>query len=359
MKVYSGAGLGDIYFALIRDITEFGRKITTRGQTCLELPEPVCLEYHRPGACWMRIPGRKFNPFFALAEVVWILSGNGNVEWISYFNKQMREYADEGKEDFHGSYGLRIRKWPSAVGNVTGISVDQILCVVNKLKKDSFSRQAVISLWDPELDNVVASKDYPCNNIVYYSLRNEILEQTVVIRSNDAIWGTPVNAIQFTHLHALVAGMLGVAMGKLTYVIQNMHYYLDLYKPTLSNVIEKAYESRIQAEMISSFDTVDEYEFEECRMAVGAILAAKNKGMIASLAAERVGYWGHVIPRMVLIYTAIKEDTVKTERMTEMVIDSISSLGQPLVDLIVDFYKDSKIPSAQKVLQLLQERMEA
>src|SRR5271167_1899813 len=112
MKVYTGAGLGDFYFALIREITEHGKKIVTRGQTCLELPESVCLEYTRPGYCWMRIPGRKFNPFFALAEVMWILSGNGNVEWISYFNKQMLAYSD-GKEDFHGAYGLRIRKWPT------------------------------------------------------------------------------------------------------------------------------------------------------------------------------------------------------------------------------------------------------
>jgi len=366
MKVYTGAGLGDVYYQLLRDITEHGRKIVTRGKTCLELPEPITLEYTRPGFCWMRIPGRKFNPFFALAEVMWILSGNGNVEWISYFNKRMRDYSD-GKEDFHGAYGVRIRKWIASWSNYAYI--DQIECAVNKLRKDPFSRQAVISLWDPDRDNPHAnmqSKDIPCNNLVYYSLRNEELEQTVVIRSNDVVWGTPYNAIQFTHLQALVAGMLGARMGKLTYVIQNLHYYLDEYKPTLSNLLEQAYEKRIQAESIPSFETVSEDRFRDSHCLVERILRMKDgKETIwflpekEKLCRETFGYWGYIIPRMILIYTMIKEnhwkDDIAGVRFLENVI---STLGQPLVDLIIDFYQDSKNETAQQVLQLLQVRKE-
>jgi len=362
MKVYTGAGLGDVYYQLLRDITEHGRKIVTRGKTCLELPEPITLEYTRPGFCWMRIPGRKFNPFFALAEVMWILSGNGNVEWISYFNKRMRDYSD-GKEDFHGAYGVRIRKWIASWSNYAYI--DQIECAVNKLRKDPFSRQAVISLWDPDRDNPHAnmqSKDIPCNNLVYYSLRDEELEQTVVIRSNDVVWGTPYNAIQFTHLQALVAGMLGARMGKLTYVIQNLHYYLDEYKPTLSNLLEQAYEKHIQAESIPSFETVSEEKFKLAAMKVNRIRRVVDNGeTLWFLGQENPetlgGYWGYVIPRMLLIFALIKRAYVMDSDVDWM-LNQISVLGQPLTDLIIDFYKDSANPVAQRVLQLLQVRKE-
>src|SRR5437899_4232202 len=244
LKLYSGAGLGDVYYQLIRAITERGRKINVRGLDCLEFPELVVLEYEAPGYCWMRIPGRKFNPFFALAEIPWILSGNGNVEWISYFNKNMKSFQDGNNPDFHGAYGLRIRKWPEKIlveNEVTYNYIDQVRCVLQKLRADPNSRQAVISLWDPTRDNGY-SKDITCNNYIVYTLRNGILAQTVNIRSNDLIWGTPHNAIQFTHLQAYVAGMLGVRMGLFIYVIHNLHYYLDLYNPTLSNLIEKAYD---------------------------------------------------------------------------------------------------------------------
>jgi thymidylate synthase len=131
MKVYKGRGLGDFYYQMIRDITHEGREIVTRGQRCLELPEPVTLVYESPGYCWMDIPERRFNPFFALAEVPWILTGNGNAEWISYFNKQMLEYLDEGRIEFHGSYGLRMRHWTD--DNEELEVVDQIAHVARKL----------------------------------------------------------------------------------------------------------------------------------------------------------------------------------------------------------------------------------
>lgn len=345
MKVYSGDGIGSMYFQLIRDITENGRKITVRGQECLELPEPVCLVYEKSGACWMRIPGRKFNPFFMLAEVMWILGGNGDVDWISYFNSKMRDWSD-GKEIFHGAYGLRIRQWPCHFAGYAYL--DQIDFVVKKLIKDPFSRQAVISLWDPDKDNLIPSKDYPCNNLIYYSLRDGILDQTVVMRSNDIVWGTPHNAIQFTHLHALVAGNLDVEMGKFTYVIQNLHYYLNLYKPTLSHLIEKAYETQIRAESISSFGPIKEDDFEESLSSVNRILKVRNKGIFSRtlLTTSGSGYWGSLIPMMIWIFVAIKEG-IEDNYLSNVV----TTLPQPLMDMVLDFYKDSKNEHAQRLLQ--------
>lgn len=344
MRVYSGDGLGDIYYDLIRDITEHGRKITTRGLDCLELPGLVVLEYHVPGACWMRIPGRKFNPFFALAEIPWILSGNGNVEWISYFNSNMRSFQDGNNPDFHGAYGLRIRRWESGRG--FNSCVDQIVEMVKKLQADPFSRQAIISIWDPARDND-EYKDIPCNNHICYTLRDGKLHQTVTIRSNDVVWGTPHNAVQFTHLHAYVAGLLGVKMGLFTYVIHNLHYYLDQYKPTLSNLIDRAYlfsgqSPHLCSEILEGFTTFGDLELHRMVQTVDGARAFHEHGQ-GGLAVSHNTYTNKIADIIQLFIMA------KTGRLPGLAYEIMADLPVLMRDLIIDFWDGSTNPAMQKV----------
>jgi thymidylate synthase len=356
MKTYKGKGLGDMYLALVREITRNGKEIPTRHGPCLELAEPVCLEYEGPGHCWMVIPGRVFNPFFALAEVVWILSGNGNVEWISYFNSNMRKFADEGKEDFHGAYGLRIRKWPN--NYCSWMHLDQIEWAVKKLQKDPYSRQAVISLWDPDRDNYIPSNDYPCNNLIYYRLRDGVLYQTVVQRSCDLIWGAPHNAVQFSHIHAYVAGALGARIGKLTYVIQNLHYYLELYKPTLANLIAKAfdeneqmYRATVKALAVPSFSPVNERSFEIANESVNQLLSSEGDDLVGFYRRQRgpkakAYYWQALIPEMLWIYRMVKETPIG---MGLGICSYIMALPDPLCELVLMYYEDKTYGIAKEV----------
>lgn len=352
MKIYSGRGLGDMYYEIIRDLTEQGRQITVRGHECIEMPHPICLEYESPGCCWMRIPGRKFNPFFALAEVIWILTGNGNVEWISYFNSAMRNFADEGNVNFHGAYGIRLRKWSVHFANY--LQVDQIHEVVKKLKEDPYSRRAVMSLWDPERDNIVKSNDYPCNNMVYHTLREGKLEQTVIIRSNDMVWGQPYNAVQFTYLHALVAGELGVKMGTFRYFIQNAHFYVNQYKPTLSNIIQRAYGEKLEAECAPDFDVFTE---EQLSFTASTLMQILWKCRDTAQSPVAVDYpvqdnlhLGQDLPEMMWIYTVLKSGVFLRDAEYDFVAQHINALREPFRSLALGFYTDSENPKVKTVL---------
>jgi len=372
MKVYSGEGLGSFYYELIRDITNHGRRITTRGHDCLEMPEPVLFVYEKPGHCWMRTPGRKFNPFFALAEIVWILMGSGDVEWISYFNSNMRRFADKDQPNFHGAYGLRMRKWgndyPLYLADVEASSleligkesapIDQIQHVVRKLREDPNSRQAVISMWDPVRDNLDKSADYPCNDLVIFSLREDVLDMTVVIRSNDVIWGTPYNAIQFSHLLSYVAGSRMVKMGKIYYFVQNLHYYFDLYKKTLATVLERAFSDdhapKLKAEVIPNFDVVSPEEFTKTLANISYIFR-NYRDIKIPLPVTQVrftggGYWNHTIPMMIWLYTVIKSGRVSDANDLDFLAERVVSLGEPLTSLILDFYEESQNQLAREVL---------
>lgn len=359
MKVYTGNGLGDMYFALVREIARNGKQIPTRHGPCLELDEPVCLRYEMPGHCWMTIPGRGFNPFFALAEVMWILAGNGNVEWISYFNSNMRKFADEGKEEFHGAYGLRMRAWPS--NEASYITLDQIGLAIKKLKQDSFSRQAVVSLWDPSRDNLVVSKDYPCNNLLYFRLRDGVLDQTVIQRSCDLVWGAPHNAIQFSHVHAYVAGCLGAKMGRFHYFIQNLHYYLDLYKPTLAKLICQAfdepemYRPTIRALAVPGFGPVTGEEFETHEDYTLHMLHVDMK-YLSTAEPRGEGYWGKILPTMLWIYKMVKEQNPRSflngnelVATASHIARKILSLPQPLWELALMYYEDKTYGISKEV----------
>jgi thymidylate synthase len=350
MRVYSGDGIGEIYYDLVRDVTEHGRKINVRGQDCLELPGLVVLEYHKPGACWMRIPNRKWNVFLALAEIPWILSGNGNVGWISYFGSNMKSFQDGDNPEFHGAYGLRLRKWPLYERSDREIEFDQISEVVRKLRVDPTTRQAVIALWDPARDNQ-PSKDIPCNNMVNYTLRDGVLHQTVNIRSNDLVWGTPYNAVQFTHLHVFVAGLLGVRMGLFTYVIHNLHYYLDLYKPTLANLIEQAYtDDKLRADSISSFDifTGSDLRFLKQDIEISLMEHVPVGCFDIPCRAIGQGYAKEIADALKLFIKVKSGFNLNTQSM-----EYLSELKQPLRDLMADFWEDSNKPGAKQVVEFL------
>ena len=346
MRVYEGNGIGDVYFQLIRDLTNSGRGIVVRERECIEFKEPVTLVYKNPGACWMCIPGRKFNPFFALAEVVWILSGRGDVDWICYFNKNMRMFQDGDNPEFHGAYGTRIFKWP----HYNLWPVDQLGHALLKLERDSFTRQAVISMWDPVRDNLVEeSKDYPCNNLVYFSLRDGILDMTVTIRSNDLVWGVPYNAVQFTHLLAYAAGRLKAKMGTLTYVIQNLHYYMHLYTQTLATLLERAFSGEhIISEKIAGFDVVDQPTFLETKSGVDFVIG--RKACWPAPLVSPFNYWTGVIPLVLWIYHVIREQKVWDTGQIDLVADSISGFGDPLKAMILDFYQGSKNQTAKEIV---------
>ena len=242
------------YPGLLRMLSNRGVDASPRGKQVLEMQGPTMWVLNNPQEWAIMIPGRKLNPFFALAEVIWMWSGKGGSDFIQFYNKSITQFLDPGIPYFHGSYGKRVRhagysetpfrSIPTLQSHTSSpsegtkeVEIDQLEWVISKLRTDPETRQAVVSLWDPCKDNFVESKDHPCNNTLYFWVRDNELNMTVVRRSNDLVWGVPYNMIQFSHLHALMAGSLGVAVGTYYVIANNLHYYKELYPDTLKTVL--------------------------------------------------------------------------------------------------------------------------
>jgi thymidylate synthase len=222
VTAYTDTGeINQLYPRLVAAVMSRGAVVSPKGIDTREL-HPAMLIVKEPRQRLVTSYGRPINVPFALAEVLWILQGRDDVEMLKYYNSNISSYSDDGVS-FNAAYGARLR---SAFGH------DQLEDVVRCLKADPDSRQATIVLSNPDLDRSFyntgkprSTKDRACNVLAHLMIRDGALDWYQVIRSNDALWGTPYNWMQWTHLQEYVACQLGVPCGDFIHNVDSMHIY--------------------------------------------------------------------------------------------------------------------------------------
>lgn len=123
----------------------------TRNGPALVIPEPVITTYLYPQERVLFHKGRDANPIFHCLEAIWMLAGRRDVAFLQMFNSKIGQYSDDGKL-FNAAYGYRWRKH---------FGFDQLESVIQILRKDPKTRQAVIQMWDQD-DLVKKTKDKAC-----------------------------------------------------------------------------------------------------------------------------------------------------------------------------------------------------
>lgn len=191
----------------------------TRNGPALVFPEPVITTYLNPQERVLFFAGRDANPIFHLMESIWILAGKRDVAFLQQFNSKIGQFSDDGRR-FNAAYGYRIRKH---------FGHDQLVEVVELLRRDPDTRQAVIQIWD-EADLTKRTLDKACNLNILFDTRGGRLNMTVFNRSNDLWWGAyGANAVHFSILQELIACAIERPMGVYRQVSANMHLYTELY----------------------------------------------------------------------------------------------------------------------------------
>ena len=240
MEHIEARNVSDGFFLTIQSILQIDKKVKTRNGWAIEFPTPFCVTFSHPTERVLFYPERDANPFFHLMESLWMLAGRNDVEWISKYNKKISDYSDNGKI-FHGAYGHRWRNHFKGGPKEFKDQLDHIFIRLHKFNND---RRCVLTMWDPNIDLVMHNdgKDYPCNTQVFFSKRKEILNMTVINRSNDIIWGLfGANAVHMSMLHEYVASRASCKVGTYTHFSNNAHAYVE----TLNKVknIQPDYES--------------------------------------------------------------------------------------------------------------------
>lgn len=200
-----------------KKLLDKGNIIETRNGPAYTFDAPLCIQFSHPKECWVSDPIRDANPFFALAEAFWLLAGRDDTVFLDQYVKTFGErYSDQGI--LMGSYGKR---WRSHFG------FDQIKAIVEKLRADPGTRQAVLQMWEPQ-DLVIAANDRPCNTSIMFRIRRDCLDILVTNRSND-IWNGMFgyNPTQFSMLQRVVADQLGIPVGRYWVCSNDAHFYVS------------------------------------------------------------------------------------------------------------------------------------
>ncbi len=222
-RVFSGETADDVWRAAAMELLSASNAVHVqqgRNGAARELLH-AAITIRNPQQRWVSSRNPVVSPAFALAEVVWILAGRNDAATINYFNKRLPEYAGFGNT-YHGAYGFRLRKHFD--------SIDQLNRAYLALKNQPASRQVLLQIWDvrcdlPLDDGLPRAQDIPCNVLSMLNIRDGRLDWTQIIRSNDIFLGLPHNLVQFTTLHEVMAGWLGVQMGSYNQLSNSLHLY--------------------------------------------------------------------------------------------------------------------------------------
>jgi thymidylate synthase len=154
---------------------------------------------------------RKWNPTYAEREWDWYLSGNPSAIEISEFAPIWKNMMDD-KGNVRSNYGWQWKR------------NNQLDKVVNQLKNNKETRQAVISIYDgKEIDTY--SKDTPCTYAVQFTILNNKLNMTVLMRSNDLWYGFCNDQFCFSRLQEMVSIELNIEIGTYYHFAHNLHIY--------------------------------------------------------------------------------------------------------------------------------------
>jgi thymidylate synthase len=118
--------------------------------------------------------------------------------------------------DFDYTYGERLNAW----GEET---LDQIAYVIRKLRNSPLTRRAVATTWDPRKDTI--HDEVPCLNHFVFMNRNDALDLSVMIRSNDMYGAWLANVYALGELLKHVCNETGLTTGCITTVSVNAHVY--------------------------------------------------------------------------------------------------------------------------------------
>lgn len=163
---------------------------------------------------------RKMPMRYAVAELIWYMSGTDRLSAIQPFTKAWDRMSDNGVT-VKSNYGNKIQKF---------YCFDQWEFCLELLKKDPFSRQAVIHIKD--VDDYIAhpTKDVPCTLTLQFLIRDGKLNLIVNMRSNDIWMGFPYDVFNFCALQNKMAMELDIPVGKYIHIAGSLHLYKRNYE---------------------------------------------------------------------------------------------------------------------------------
>ena len=192
------------------------------------------------------------------SELLWFIEGSGderrlceilhgtrdaerNTIWTENAEADYWKPKAEFSGDLGRVYGVQWRNWrgpvKTAVPNFTHSTgdklvgtvdityevTDQLLELVNGIKKDPSGRRHILTAWNPGELNRMALP--PCHCFAQFDVTDGVLSCQMYQRSNDFFLGCPFNIASYALLTHMVAQVCGLKVGEFVHVTGDAHIY--------------------------------------------------------------------------------------------------------------------------------------
>lgn len=257
------------YFEILAKLFSKGTRQPSRNGETLEI-EDLIIEVENPVYAAPNGVRPGYNHAIGLVEGLQLLAGVSDAALTAEIQPNFRNFIEDDTGRFWGAYGPRTR--------------DQFPIITKRLRADPDTRQAVITLWDPEFDALGGKKDHPCTTAFFFLIRQGKLNMKTVMRSSDLWWGVPYDFVQFSMVHQSMAAVLNLPVGIYTHHSVSAH----LYEPHWDAAMKTLKERKITQPPIpvphfsgSTWGDVSSAAFTTYRVATGTLGAdvlLKNGG---------------------------------------------------------------------------------
>lgn len=210
-------------------VLEQGTELESRAGRILECLD-VDFVMKNPQNRHLCLNGRANNIFSSIAELFWVMSGDKHISpFLEFFLPRAGEFSDDGGLTWSDSYGERIYKHGQIDNLVRTFQIE-----------GKGTRRGILSIYDSTMDSMSPLREdgkiraIPCNDTVFYYIRDNNLYSKVAQRSSDIVWGfSNVNLMEFSFLQEIVLGLLknncegfdDVTVGTHTQSIISLHLY--------------------------------------------------------------------------------------------------------------------------------------
>jgi len=235
MRTYNGDTFGEVYEKALRDTLENpdytskprGMEIKEICNAALVIEDPYYPLYENK---------KRSSQFKYIAgETVWYFTGRDDIDFINKYS-QFWKQLDNGDGTVNSAYGNLIFKERLSDGR------NQYQWAMDSLIDDKDSRQAIIHFNKPS-HQWKNNKDFVCTLNGVFQIREDRLNFTVDMRSNDLILGTPTDIAFFCLLQQQMLKHLQIfypslRMGSYTHIVHSLHIYekhFDLVKGMLKH----------------------------------------------------------------------------------------------------------------------------
>jgi thymidylate synthase len=184
-----------------------------------------------------------------LSELLWFIEGSGDERRLAEIlhgsdtEHKKTIWTDNAlakywvpKAKFQGDlgrvYGVQWRHWQTkkkqwiSSSESEDVEVDQLLELIEGIKKDPYGRRHILTAWNPGELEEMALPPCHCFAQFYVSADNKLSCQ-MYQRSCDLFLGVPFNVASYSLLTHMIAQVCGLGVGEFVHVLGDAHIYLN------------------------------------------------------------------------------------------------------------------------------------